>query len=374
MAAIPGPLLGEVFQVVVETFDRGELSRALRFRMDVELDNIIGRQAFPNVVEAVFQWARRADREAELVLSLAQVKPRNAALQQLYQRCGMAVPVTVTSGPAASRTRTAPRHIGDPGLQALVRERLPAVELLKWTDRLAQIEARVCVVTINGKGTGTGFLIGRQAVLTSYHVIKKVIEKAAPDAKIQCFFDYKILDTGARTGTVLNVDEDNWLVDASPPTAGEEADEPDRTVPTMEELDYAVLRLAEPVSAERGWERVTSANPTLEPRMALLIPQHPDGQPLMLAVDTDAIDRDSHFWLNGNGTRIRYASNTARGSSGSPCFDMNWHLIALHHYGDAGYGRRLGYNQGVPIWLIGRRLRDPSRDQKILDAMREVRA
>jgi V8-like Glu-specific endopeptidase len=55
--------------------------------------------------------------------------------------------------------------------------------------------------------------------------------------------------------------------------------------------------------------------------------------------------------LNANGTRVRYATNTLGGSSGSPVLDMDCRLIALHHYGDKAY-QHPAYNQGIPIEAI----------------------
>ena len=50
-------------------------------------------------------------------------------------------------------------------------------------------------------------------------------------------------------------------------------------------------------------------------------------RPLKLAPDTEAV-----LSVNANGTRVRYANNTEPGSSGSPVFDINWNLVALHHH------------------------------------------
>jgi V8-like Glu-specific endopeptidase len=58
--------------------------------------------------------------------------------------------------------------------------------------------------------------------------------------------------------------------------------------------------------------------------------------------------------VNGNATRIRYKTNTEHGSSGAPCFDINWRLAALHHLGDPGYAtlHRTDYNEGIPLEAI----------------------
>ena len=71
---------------------------------------------------------------------------------------------------------------------------------------------------------------------------------------------------------------------------------------------------------------------------------------MKLALDTQAV-----VGLNGNGTRIRYRTNTDPGSSGSPVFTMDWDIVALHHYGDPNWQKPL-FNQGVPIELIRARI------------------
>ena len=75
---------------------------------------------------------------------------------------------------------------------------------------------------------------------------------------------------------------------------------------------------------------------------------------MKLALDTQAI-----IGVNGNATRVRYRTNTEPGSSGSPCFDANWNLVALHHAGDPNFtpGYNPQYNQGIPIATIAKLLK-----------------
>ena len=49
---------------------------------------------------------------------------------------------------------------------------------------------------------------------------------------------------------------------------------------------------------------------------------------------------------------MRYRTNTEHGSSGSPCFDGDWALTALHHSGDPDFSRSADYNEGIPIEAI----------------------
>ena len=71
-----------------------------------------------------------------------------------------------------------------------------------------------------------------------------------------------------------------------------------------------------------------------------------DGKPLKLTLDTEAI-----IEINEDGTEIRYRTNTLPGSSGSPCFNSNWELVALHHSGDPSFGNPQ-YNAATPFSAI----------------------
>ena len=76
-----------------------------------------------------------------------------------------------------------------------------------------------------------------------------------------------------------------------------------------------------------------------------------------MALDTEAV-----LTVNANNTRVRYATTTEYGASGSPCFDLMWNLIALHHYGDPAYKQPPTYNQGIPIGAIRDRLKKNGKE------------
>jgi hypothetical protein len=94
--------------------------------------------------------------------------------------------------------------------------------------------------------------------------------------------------------------------------------------------------------------KVPAGAPALGVGMPLAILHHPLGAPIKLAFDTQAV-------LSVNPTRVRYTTNTDQGSSGSPCFDQDWGLVALHHFGDPLH-QQAEFNQGVPITAIRARL------------------
>ena len=117
-------------------------------------------------------------------------------------------------------------------------------------------------------------------------------------------------------------------------------------------LDYALLRLdapagdlpivadaRDPAAAQRGWLSLSArGSQELAKGAPLLIFQHPDGMPLRL--DIRSVDAVS-------ATRVAYTTNTMKGSSGSPCFDRELRLCALHRAGPDGV-----LNQGVPVAAI----------------------
>src|SRR5205823_396257 len=100
-----------------------------------------------------------------------------------------------------------------------------------------------------------------------------------------------------------------------------------------------------------GWLAIPAGPLAFVAKMPLMIAQHPDGMPLKLAMDTESV-----IGVNSNGTRVRYATNTEPGSSGSPVFDLEWNLVALHHLGDPACDLPPTYNQGVPIDKVRARI------------------
>jgi hypothetical protein len=132
-------------------------------------------------------------------------------------------------------------------------------------------------------------------------------------------------------------------------SAAERTAQPDTPPPTADELDFALLELAEPVGAERG----VIALPTVQPKTGrderLYIAQHPAGGPIQFADDTPGV-----IGLFHANRRLRYRTRTEGGSSGSPVFDRAFRIVALHHLGDPKYriSGAAEYNQGVPISLI----------------------
>lgn len=239
----------------------------------------------------------------------------------------------------------APEFALGPGLQKNIRPHLTMVDLGNWPERLLEVRRRICRVDLDGNALGTGVLVGPRTVLTNWHVICAALAPGAAE-RLTCRFDYLSRGSGGRAPGVSISLSKVGVLDFSPCSPAECTAEPDSSPPSPVELDYALLELAEAIGNERGAEVLPETAPRLPDNAPLLIAQHADGGQMRLAFDTDAVIGRMHSNL-----RLRYRTNTQPGSSGSPVFDINWQLIALHHLGDPAGGSP-GFNQGIPGELI----------------------
>ena len=250
-------------------------------------------------------------------------------------------------------------ELGEPALERVIRKNLAFVDLEVWLQRVEQIKTQVCRVEIavsGGTVFGTGFLVRPDVVITNYHVVEDVIVNTAKPEGIVLRFDYKRLPNGTiNPGKVYRVKAGaDWLIDSS--------DYRPNTAPDM--LDYALLRVdgipgEEVVGASAGGNgsKRSCVSASRQPYAfqkdsAMFIVQHPmpdpnsqQSEPMKWAIDTSAI-------IEAGPTRVRYRTNTEAGSSGSPCFNMDGNLIALHHSGDPTKIMSPKWNEGIPFTAI----------------------
>jgi hypothetical protein len=252
-------------------------------------------------------------------------------------------------------------------LQRIINAGNNFLDVATWRSQLGIAETRVCRIEVpltnGGTSYGTGFLVGPSVVMTNYHVIEPILKQKADPEKVVVRFDYKRLEDGQtlNPGTTHSLTDEKWLIGSSPYSEADKASAPPGSLPSKTELDFALLRVKgrpgeEPVGAvmtdgapKRGYFDLSVPAIEIEAGDPILILQHPEGDYLKLAIDMDA-----GLETNANGTRLRYTTNTLKGSSGSPCFNANWKLVALHHAGDPNYSslHKAEYNQGVPIGMI----------------------
>ena len=210
-----------------------------------------------------------------------------------------------------------------------------------WYSRLARLERQICRIesSINHP-LGTGFLVAPDVVMTAEHVINA----ASRLGRIQTRFGYAVSE---RTGNLMEgipvaLAEQDWLINSSPPFGN----------PPDAYVDIALIRLAQPAGLLspqgeadfRGWVDLTDGVLNAPENSSLAIMQHPEGGPLKLSLNSQAVLGPDH-----ETGRLMYRTDTLPGSSGSPCFDMDWRFVALHQGRDMRGGN---HNHGIPFAMI----------------------
>jgi hypothetical protein len=359
MAQLPGLQFEQLSQALRDAFDYSRLKMVLRYRLDKKIEDITLANNYEQVVFDIIERAEAGGWTDELLRAARESNPRSPSLLGYSEQYGLA-------------------PIGTPPhrdiLERYIKPTNAYLDVEKWRTRLGEIEGQVCRIEINtGPGMiyGTGFLLGPDVVITNYHVMDAVIGGeagrkgsggfSAQRKDVTVRFDFKRMTTGrVFEGTTFSLAHD-WLIDQSPPSRVDFEVDPKSKEPAPDELDYALIRLesdvgnrpigakAEPGSPKRGWLIPRQKAYNFAAHKALFIVQHPEGDPLKLALDTEAAPR-----INGNATRVRYGTNTEKGSSGSPCFNVNWELVALHHSGDPNFApdHSPQYNEGIPFRAI----------------------
>lgn len=331
---IKGPQRRILAEALIESFDdEGELAVELKHR-NVNYAAIRRGDTYQQRAANLVTWHVERGKVAHLVAFLQELRSDNPLVRELPAALdALDVIGAFTSGDAATApTRELQRYIAQS----------PFSDLRLWLVRMAEISGRVCLV-MAGAGTGTGFLVGRDLILTAGHVVDHIKET---DTK-GCLFDFARDANGTSPGRTVKFAE-AWRIAFAPP---DPTDERGIEHPSAENLDFALIKLAEVVAdddlsgKQRGFE-----TPALDGEnshgAAFLIAQHPRQQPMQLSVGHS-------LGLTRGGLRLHYTASTLKGSSGSPVFDSKLRLVALHHAGDPE-GLMATYNAGIPIGLVHR--------------------
>jgi hypothetical protein len=343
---LSGPQYRALGEALRKTLRLSQFDRLLKERVDVNREDIALGDDYTDITFRIIDAANRQGWVYKLVDAARQERPQEPLFVEYARLLAIG-----------------PRGLPDQAqLERIVRQTNALLDIAGFRRRIGEIEGQVCRVDLRGKGEGTGFLVGPNAVLTNYHVVESLAEQKVSVEHFSCRFDYKVNDKGTtiNQGTVVPVKD---LLACSPYDDPADLKDGDRD-PDPQHLDYALLLLeGEPgndwiggkavdhETPARGWLTLPDSAYDFAPQSPLFIVQHPDAGPMKLALDTEAV-----IGLNGNGTRVKYRTNTEPGSSGSPSFNQEWELVALHHAGDPRWIKP-AWNRGIPINLITDQLR-----------------
>lgn len=185
---------------------------------------------------------------------------------------------------------------------------------IAFLERGLQVARSVGRVAIRGRtgspiGYGTGFMVGPRLLITNNHVLGDASQ--AGDSVVE--FDYFVRADGSpSTIKVFNLQPEVFF----------------RTDP---DLDFTLVAVAEvgasgtPLSAQ-GWNQLIPDEGKAIIGQWVNIIQHPNGEPKQLVLrNNEIVDTPDRF--------LTYKTDTSPGSSGSPVYNDQWEVVALHHAG-----------------------------------------
>lgn len=199
--------------------------------------------------------------------------------------------------------------------------------------------------------TGSGFMISPRLFITNQHVLPNA--KAALGATIT--FDHELDEMGRpRPVTSFTLDPGTFALFSN-----------------EVELDYAVIAVGSRVSGpgtldEFGYCALSNAPDKHAIGMSTNIIQHPLGQRKLISIRNNLL-------VVRTATTLLYETDTQVGSSGSPVFNDDWEVVALHHYGEP-FLRKVDDN-GKPVPAeVNEGIRISALVEDLLKRRREVPA
>lgn len=196
------------------------------------------------------------------------------------------------------------------------------------------LRARTVVRVESPLGLGTGFLTQNNLLITNNHVIST--PEDARQTKI--WFNYQ--KTAA--GTDAQVAE--FTLDPDGAFATSQINGGD---------DWTAVRVSGNPNAQ--WGALNLVDTTVRINDFVNIIQHPGGLPKQIALYHNAV-------AFTDDSRVQYLTDTMPGSSGSPVFDSEWRVVALHHSGgwlpESGTTRVFFRNEGIHVRILAKGLKD----------------
>lgn len=260
---------------------------------------------------------------------------------------------------------------GESSLQAVGRGQiLPARER-------AVLEVRryacSCSIIVNGKGNGTGFLVGKDLVITNYHVVVDGNGRLRDPATIHCrfgFYEAGEYGDGRHAWIPLLADPVSAFPASSPTAPGDRTVSPEYcdyrdNVTGLELYDYAILRLADCVGEKPGKGPLDEMNPLGwiaidpdyplpaygQPLTVIEFPERVGAGPRGFQQDASSFSEGKLVTLIAGGLRVCHDAATRKGASGSGIFDSRSWLIGLHNAGKE-LADKTADNRFVPISRI----------------------
>jgi nucleoside phosphorylase/V8-like Glu-specific endopeptidase len=283
---------------------------------------------FSGDIDHVWMNALREARKFETGLqNIAQVAQKDRSNVD-YLTLVRQIDARAFRGPRLDEPNWMGPHTVDEGIEKIIGDQptfLPISFLQVGLERARSVARVVCP-----GGLGTGFLTRNDLLITNHHVIASADE--ARQAKIQ--FNYQETSRGlaAQVAEFTLAPGDGFAT--SPISGGD---------------DWTAVRVNG--NPNREWGMLDIADADVKVNDYVNIIQHPRGLPMRVAIYHNIVT-----FVGGD--RVQYLTDTLEGSSGSPVFDSQWRIVAVHHSGgwltepSSNRKRVFFRNEGIHINVI----------------------
>lgn len=204
--------------------------------------------------------------------------------------------------------------------------RQSALVPISFLEKGIRCAAAVVRVRRSDHTFGSGFVIEGNLLVTNHHVLGD--KAAASSAAIEFNVQRTVEGLAAQVASASCDPGAYFLSSASD--------------------DFTIVRLAG--APETPWPALRLELVTVEAEDRVNIIQHPGGSEKQLSYFHNIV-----AFVGGG--RVQYLTDTMPGSSGSPVFDKDWRVVAVHHSGgwiaEPGVQRRVAFrNEGIHIQLV----------------------
>jgi len=284
--------------------NKQKLRMLVREELNIRLDEKVGGNNLEETVAELVDWAETEGKLIDLVSAAIKRNSDNPKLREFVESFGI-MPADAKATPFISSGLEfewrGPNE--ELELQGFFRPKPQLWDIAFLKDGVDRA-ASVCRIEVeDGKAIGTGVMVKQDLLLTNYHVY----EAAGLDpSRLRLAF-------GCFTGLETN---QRWQL----------ADRPIVLSSPTKDLDYVLFRV-EPKILQANTIRPVSYDTKSPPKgSSIHVVQHPEGETMKVVFGTNGVT--GVYEEEG---LIQYISQTSHGSSGSPCFNDRWQLVALHH-------------------------------------------
>jgi V8-like Glu-specific endopeptidase len=201
---------------------------------------------------------------------------------------------------------------------------------ISFLERGLEKARSVARVVLADGSCGSGFLTGENLLITNNHVIPS--EAAARGATVQFNYQKNALGLDAPIDAYELEPEKGFATSPEEEQGGD---------------DWTAVRVKGNPKDKWGFLPLSRAFPKVDDEVAII--QHPGGGQKQIAMSHNIV-------VFADERRLQYLTDTLEGSSGSPVFNADWQVVAIHHKGgalrDPGSKRLVYRNQGVHINIV----------------------